>query len=117
LTSNFLNVSFPANAHVSSHSLLNKNLKITQVKIYIKSMVTIRCKMVVRSELEKLGFHCSTIELGEAETIEDISPEQMNRLNIALKKTGLALMVDQKSILVEKIKQSLLTWSILKTSR
>jgi AraC-like DNA-binding protein len=60
--------------------------------------------MVVKSELEKLGLHYTSVELGEAEIREDISPEQMNLLNIALKKTGLELMDDKKSILVEKIK-------------
>jgi len=74
------------------------------MKIYIKYMVTIRCKMVVKSELEELGLHYKTVELGEAEIMEDISPEQMDRLSIALKKTGLELMDDKKSILVEKIK-------------
>lgn len=67
-------------------------------------MVCIRCKMVVKSELEKLGLHYTTVELGEAETIEDISKEQIEKLAIALKKTGLVLMDDKKSILVEKIK-------------
>ena len=67
-------------------------------------MVTIRCKMVVKSELEKLGIHYTTVELGEAEVREDISPEQRNLLGKALKKTGLELMDDNKSILVEKIK-------------
>ena len=67
-------------------------------------MVCIRCKMVVKSELEKLGLHYTTVELGEAETIENISTEQMDRLNINLKKAGLELMDDKKSILVEKIK-------------
>jgi AraC-like DNA-binding protein len=67
-------------------------------------MVTIRCKMVVKSELKKLGLHYTTVELGEAETIEDISPEQMRELDKGLRKTGLELMDDQKSILVEKIK-------------
>lgn len=74
------------------------------VKIYIKNMVCIRCKMVVKSELEKLGFHHISVELGEAEIIEDISQEQLGKLNIALKKSGLELMDDNKSILVEKIK-------------
>jgi AraC-like DNA-binding protein len=60
--------------------------------------------MVVKSELEKLGLHYTTVELGEAETIENISTEQMDRLNINLKKAGLELMDDKKSILVEKIK-------------
>jgi AraC-like DNA-binding protein len=42
--------------------------------------------------------------LGEAEIREDISTEQLALLNIGLKKTGLELMDDKKSILVEKIK-------------
>lgn len=60
--------------------------------------------MVVKSELEKLGLQYNTVELGEAITKDDISPEQMRLLGIGLKKTGLELMDDKKSILVEKIK-------------
>ncbi len=60
--------------------------------------------MVVKSELSKLGLHYAAVELGEAEVMEDISTEQMQRLGVALKKTGLQLMDDKKSILVEKIK-------------
>ena len=60
--------------------------------------------MVVKSELKKLGFHHTTVELGEAETREDITPEQLDLLRVALKKTGLELMDDKKSLLVEKIK-------------
>jgi len=67
-------------------------------------MVCIRCKMVVKSELEKLGLHYVSVDLGETEIMEEISPEQLTRLSIALKKTGLELMDDKKSILVEKIK-------------
>lgn len=74
------------------------------MKIYIQNMVCIRCKMVVKSELEKLGLHYITVDLGEAVVREEISPEQLTRLGIALKKTGLELMDDKKSILVEKIK-------------
>ena len=67
-------------------------------------MVCIRCKMVVKSELEKLGVQKARIELGEAEIFEDISTEQLDQLNINLKKVELELMDDKKSILVEKIK-------------
>ena len=67
-------------------------------------MVCIRCKMVVKSELEKLGLHYVSVDLGETEIMEEISPEQLTHLSIALKKTGLELMDDKKSILVEKIK-------------
>jgi len=60
--------------------------------------------MVVRSELEKLGVHFNTVELGEVEVMEDLTPEQLERLDVGLKKTGLQLMDDKRSILVEKIK-------------
>lgn len=74
------------------------------MKIYIQNMVCTRCKMVVISELERFGFHDITVSLGEAEIREEISAEQLAGLRIALKKTGLELMDDKKSILVEKIK-------------
>jgi AraC-like DNA-binding protein len=67
-------------------------------------MVCIRCRMVVKTELEKLGLHYLTVELGEVEIMENISPEQLELLSDALSKTGLELMDDKKSILVEKIK-------------
>jgi AraC-like DNA-binding protein len=67
-------------------------------------MVSIRCKMLVKSELEKLGLHYKTVELGEAEIIENISSAKWNELNIALKKSGIELMDDKKAILIEKIK-------------
>ncbi|TSA27785.1 MAG: AraC family transcriptional regulator [Bacteroidetes bacterium] len=67
-------------------------------------MVCIRCKMVVKSELKKLGLHYITVDLGEAEIFEDISTEQLNLLDVALRTSGLELMDDKKSMLVEKIK-------------
>ncbi len=60
--------------------------------------------MVVKSELEKLGLHYTRVELGEAEILETISADQLGILNLALKKTGLEIMDDNKTILVEKIK-------------
>jgi len=67
-------------------------------------MVCIRCKMVVKSELDKLGLHYTRVELGEVEIMENISTEQLLRLNVALKKTGLELLDDNKTIMVEQIK-------------
>jgi AraC-like DNA-binding protein len=67
-------------------------------------MVCIRCKMVVKAELEKLGLHYRTVELGEAEIKDSISEEQRDQLDKALKKSGLELMDDKKSMLIEKIK-------------
>jgi AraC-like DNA-binding protein len=67
-------------------------------------MVCIRCTMVVKSELEKLGLHYDSVELGEAVLTETASNEQLHILGEALKLTGLELMDDNKKILVEKIK-------------
>lgn len=60
--------------------------------------------MVVREELEKLGIQHEVVELGTVETLEDITPEQREKLRIALLKSGLELMDDPKDILIEKIK-------------
>ena len=67
-------------------------------------MVSIRCKMIVKSELAKLGLNYSMVDLGEANTIEDVTDAQRNELRISLMKSGLELMDDKKSILIEKIK-------------
>lgn len=67
-------------------------------------MVSIRCKMLVKSELDKLGLHYILVDLGEVEIMEDISAEQRDKLKIALLKSGLELMDDKKAILIEKVK-------------
>jgi hypothetical protein len=48
-------------------------IKLSDIKLYIKNMVSHRCKMIVKSELEKLGLHYIIVELGEVEIIENIS--------------------------------------------
>jgi AraC-like DNA-binding protein len=60
--------------------------------------------MVVKSELERLGLQHTVIELGEAEINGDISDDKKAKLDAALKKQGLELMDDKKSMLIEKIK-------------
>ena len=74
------------------------------VKLYIKNMVCIRCKMIVTDELSKLGLHYTRVELGEAEILENITNEQRDKMKVALHKWGLELMDDKKSVLIEKIK-------------
>lgn len=71
-------------------------------------MVCIRCQMVVKSELEKLGLRYIYVKIGEANIIEDIPSEKLERLDIALRKSGLELMDNKKSILVEKIKAAII---------
>jgi AraC-like DNA-binding protein len=74
------------------------------MKLYIKNMVSNRCKMIVKSELSKFGLHFIIVELGEVEIMESISEQQLNQLNLSLEKLGLGLLEDKKRVLVEKIK-------------
>lgn len=67
-------------------------------------MVCIRCKMVVKDELTKLGLPYTAVELGIAEVTGDIPAAQYEELKSALAKSGLNLVDDKKSILVNKIK-------------
>ena len=67
-------------------------------------MVCIRCKMVVKDELEKLGLHYKTVDLGEVEITELMTAEKHDQLKAALLKSGLELMDDKKSVLIQKIK-------------
>lgn len=67
-------------------------------------MVSLRCKMVVKEELKKLGLHFIVVDLGEIEIMEDISDNQREELKSALLDSGLELMDDKRSVLIEKIK-------------
>lgn len=67
-------------------------------------MVCIRCKLIVESELEKMGLHKVSIVLGEVKIKENISAVQRVELNTALMKSGFELLNLQKSRDIEKIK-------------
>lgn len=76
------------------------------MKLYIKYMVSIRCKMMVREELKKLGIRYASVDLGEVEVMENISDKQHAQLKTALLKSGLELMTDKRAMLIEKIKNA-----------
>lgn len=74
------------------------------MKLYIKYMVSLRCKMLVKEELAKLGLHYVIVDLGMVELLEKISPEQRQQLKNNLLQSGLELLEDKKAILIERIK-------------
>lgn len=77
------------------------------MKLYIKYMVSRRCKTLVKKELEKLNLTYFTLDLGVVEIIEDITNEKRKQFKNSLLKSGLELLDDKKSILVEKIKTTI----------
>lgn len=74
------------------------------MKLYIKYMVSLRCKMMVKEELKKLGLKYVAVDLGVVDVLEDITDKQRDQLKKNLLKSGLELLDDKKSILIEKIK-------------
>ncbi len=73
------------------------------MKLYIKYMVSTRCKMAVKEELKKLGLHFIVVDLGEVDIMENISAEQRELLKAGLQTSGLELMDDKRAVLIEKI--------------
>ncbi|WP_396192239.1 helix-turn-helix domain-containing protein [Flavobacterium sp.] len=74
------------------------------MKLYIKYMVSTRCKMVVKDELKKMGIHFVMVDLGEVEIMENISDVKRAQLKAALLTSGLELMDDKRAVLIERIK-------------
>lgn len=73
------------------------------MKLYIKYMVSTRCKMAVKEELKKLGLHYIVVDLGEVEIMETLASDQVEALKAALLPSGLELMDDKRAVLIEKI--------------
>lgn len=67
-------------------------------------MVSLRCKMLVKEELNKIGLHYIVVDLGSVEILEDITEEEHGLLKKNLLRSGLELLDNKKSILIDKIK-------------
>jgi AraC-like DNA-binding protein len=67
-------------------------------------MVCSRCKMVVKSEFEKLGLQTISVELGEVELQDEITDSQKEVLLKNLQALGFDFIDDKKSKAIEKIK-------------
>jgi len=74
------------------------------MKLYIKYMVSLRCKLMVKEELKKVGLDTIAIDLGVVEIPDGITDEQRLKLRENLLGSGLELLDDSKSILIERIK-------------
>lgn len=84
--------------------LLHENIAKMKTNLYIKYMVSLRCIMIVKEELKKLKIDYVCVELGMVEIFKPISNGQHDHLQQNLLKSGLELLDNKKSILIEKIK-------------
>ena len=74
------------------------------MKVYIKNMVCNRCIMVVKNELEKLGFSPVNLTLGEIELEKEINENEKSIINNHLQTFGFELIDDKKSRMIGQIK-------------
>jgi len=75
--------------------------------LFIKNMVSSRCKIIVEFELRKVGVKCTSIDQGKVTVAGDVLPAKIHQAGVSLLKYGLVLMDNKKSILIEKIKQAI----------
>ncbi|MNK65984.1 transcriptional activator FtrA [compost metagenome] len=76
--------------------------------LHIKNMVCNRCKMVVKAELEKLGFNPVSVELGDVVLSKSISAADKLSIGEALHPFGFELLADRKTQIAEQIKTSII---------
>ena len=69
-----------------------------------------RCIVLVKDELNKLGLMFTNLELGSVVLVKSLSDSDRKKLSKQISEQGLELHEDKKGILVEEIKRVLLDW-------
>ena len=70
----------------------------------VKNMICQRCVIVIHEILEELGFEAKCVHVGEVLLNRHLTDEELEQLDTALKKTGLALVYTNDELIVQKIK-------------
>lgn len=73
-------------------------------------MVCDRCEMVIETALMALGLEVSHVQLGKAEVIRNGDKPSLKEIEKELERFNFGLLKDEDSILVEKVKTSLIEW-------
>ncbi len=76
------------------------------LKLYIKYMVSQRCKFLVKEDLKKLGLEHVFLDFGIVEIMEKMTESQHSTLKLKLLHSGWELLDDKRSLLIEKIKNA-----------
>ena len=76
------------------------------MKLYVKYMISLRCKALVEEELKRLGLSAKQVivDIGMVDILEDITEEQKETFRLSLLKSGLEVLDEKRSELIERIK-------------
>lgn len=77
------------------------------MKIYIKYDINVACRTILQEQLDKLEIEYDLQDLGEIQILESISPEKLRLLEVNLKRYGIDILNDQKSQLIQRIKNTI----------
>lgn len=80
------------------------------MKLYVKNMACLSCKVVIKDALQELDILPVKVEMGEIETKEDLSEDEKKILNSKIRKAGLELLETKQGILIEKIKKTVVDY-------
>lgn len=71
-------------------------------------MISLRCKLIVQQQLDRIGIQYLSIDLGMVVTAQPIPIDQIAELKKSLQLVGLEILEDKKSILIDKIKNGII---------
>lgn len=77
------------------------------MKLFIKFDFNTICKKVLETKLDELNIKYRVLAFGEVELLEKVPSETYQALNTALNDYGIEIVENQKSILVQKIKDAI----------
>ena len=78
------------------------------MKIYIKYDINVACRTIVQEQMTKLGIEYDFQDLGEIQILEVIPPQVLSELQANLKRYGIDILNDQKSQLIQRIKNTII---------
>lgn len=81
----------------------NKSQSTAVTTVYVRYMVSLRCKMAARAELDKLGIKYLLSVKGAIEFPKGLTSNQKTKLKYNLRKRGLELLDTSECILIDKI--------------
>lgn len=78
------------------------------MKLYIKYDINVACRVIVQEQLERLNIKYALLEFGEIEIMDNTSEELLAELHTALSRYSIEIINNQKSQLVQRIKDTII---------
>jgi AraC-like DNA-binding protein len=89
------------NLKLSSNN--NIDIEVISTKLYVKYMVCLRDKLILKSVLDKHGLNYKITVHGAIEFLEEITKVQFSEIKAGLSKSGLILLDEKESMVIDRI--------------